>query len=83
MVSKKNGPVIEVQAVDLGVVNEQDYAVMATQAELHILVKNLVNNLVNKAIRHTPPSGRVDLSAQKDHNTTVLEVAILAPHPRA
>lgn len=68
-------PLAEAKAIDLGVVNEQDYAVMATRAELHILVKNLVDN----AIHHTPPGGRVDLSVQKVHNTTVLDVVDTGP----
>ena len=57
-------PQAKATAIDLGVFNEYDYAVMATQAELHIFVKNLADN----AIHHTPPSGRVDLSVQEVHS---------------
>lgn len=68
-------PLAETKAIDLGVVSEQDYSVMATQAELHTLVKNLVDN----AIRYTPPGGRVDLSIHKTGSATVLEITDTGP----
>ena len=68
-------PLAEAKAIDVGVLSEQDYTVMATQTELHTLVKNLVDN----AIRHTPAGGRVDLSIQKAQDLTVIGVADTGP----
>jgi two-component system OmpR family sensor kinase len=68
-------PLAEAKAIDLGVVTQQDAKVMATEADLHTLVKNLVDN----AIRHTPQGGRIDLSVQRLNEFTVLEVTDTGP----
>ena len=51
-------PLAEARQIDLGVVANDDATVVADQLDLTVLVKNLVDN----AIRFTPPGGRVDLS---------------------
>jgi len=51
-------PLAEAKAIDIGVSSVQEAYVDAPQADLTIMIKNLVDN----AIRYTPHGGRVDLS---------------------
>jgi two-component system OmpR family sensor kinase len=51
-------PLAEAKDIDIGVSSVDDIHIRAPQADLTIMVKNLVDN----AIRYTPPGGRVDLS---------------------
>ncbi|SAK45033.1 ATP-binding protein [Caballeronia ptereochthonis] len=51
-------PLAEEKHIDIGVSSVQEVYVDAPQADLTIMVKNLVDN----AIRYTPQGGRVDLS---------------------
>jgi len=51
-------PLAQERGIDLGVVHPGDALVAAAPVDLHMLVKNLVEN----AIRYTPPGGRVDVS---------------------
>jgi two-component system OmpR family sensor kinase len=51
-------PLAEAKAIDIGVSSVQEVYVDAPQADLTIMIKNLVDN----AIRYTPHGGRVDLS---------------------
>lgn len=52
-------PLAEAKEIDIGVSSIDDVIIHAPQADLTILVKNLVDN----AIRYTPEGGRVDLTA--------------------
>ncbi|KQQ36278.1 hypothetical protein ASF61_08860 [Duganella sp. Leaf126] len=51
-------PLAEQRAIDLGVLSGDDALVAAPPLALTMLVKNLVDN----ALRYTPPGGRVDVS---------------------
>jgi two-component system, OmpR family, sensor kinase len=55
-------PLAEEKHIDIGVSSASDVSVKASQADLTILVRNLVDN----AIRYTPRGGRVDLSTGQD-----------------
>lgn len=50
-------PLAEAKAIDLGVVGDADPLVAGSLVDLRTLVKNLIDN----AIRYTPPGGRVDI----------------------
>lgn len=52
-------PLAEAKGLDLGVTGDADAQLPVGEADLVAIVKNLVEN----AIRYTPPGGRVDLSA--------------------
>lgn len=51
-------PLAEQRGIDLGVLSTDDALVAAAPLDLHMLVKNLVDN----ALRYTPHGGRVDVS---------------------
>jgi two-component system OmpR family sensor kinase len=51
-------PLAEERAIDLGVLSADDAMIHAQPLDLHLLVKNLIDN----AIRYTPRHGRVDVS---------------------
>jgi two-component system, OmpR family, sensor kinase len=51
-------PLAEAKEIDIGVSSIDDVFIHAPQADLTIMVKNLVEN----AIRYTPAGGRVDLA---------------------
>ena len=63
-------PLAEAKAIDLGVVGEADPLVTGRPVDIRILVKNLVDN----AIRYTPPGGRVDISVQESDGRVVLDI---------
>lgn len=50
----------EQKNIDLGVVSEDDGTVAADPIDLKVLTKNLIDN----AIRYTPPGGRVDIDVR-------------------
>jgi two-component system, OmpR family, sensor kinase len=58
-------PLAELRHIDLGVVGSDDATVLAAEADLMTLVRNIVDN----AIRYTPTYGKVDLEVRKavDH----------------
>ncbi len=68
-------PLAEAGRVDIGVAGAQDARVRASELDLVALVKNLVDN----AIRHTPPQGRVDLSVTATDAEVVLRIADSGP----
>lgn len=68
-------PLAEAKGVELNLLRI-DLARMDGQAEaLHTLVRNLVDN----AIRHTPPPGRVAVTLRTEDGGTTLEVADTGP----
>ena len=54
-------PLAEQRGIDLGVLSTDDAQVAAAPLDLHMLVKNLIDN----ALRYTPPGGRVDVSFRR------------------
>ena len=53
-------PLAEAKRLDIGLVSQQDVVVQASEIDLTMLVRNLVDN----AIRYTPEGGRIDLSVE-------------------
>ena len=68
-------PLADAKSIDMGMVSDIDAQVHATQVELSILVKNLVDN----AIRYTPPGGRIDLAVRKLDEATLFEIEDSGP----
>lgn len=68
-------PLAQVKSIDLGMVGEADYTVFATEVDLRILVKNLVDN----AIRYTPEGGQIDLTVRHLKGRTILQVEDTGP----
>lgn len=68
-------PLAEAKQIDLGVVGEVDACISVAAADLKTLVKNLVEN----AVRYTPPGGRVDLSVQSSAGQVSLIVDDTGP----
>lgn len=54
-------PLAESKRIDLGVVGTEDALVAAQQLDLKVMVKNLIDN----AVRYTPPGGQVDISVAR------------------
>ncbi|WP_250441172.1 ATP-binding protein [Caballeronia sp. AZ1_KS37] len=76
-------PLAEAKDIDIGVSTSDDVFIHAPQADLTIMVKNLVDN----AIRYTPAAGRVDLAAGVSNARPWIRVADsgpgIAPEERA
>ena len=53
-------PLAAAKGLDVGLVRQQDVVVRASEIDLTMLMRNLVDN----AIRYTPEGGRVDLSVE-------------------
>ncbi|GGP22691.1 sensor histidine kinase [Silvimonas iriomotensis] len=68
-------PLAEAKNIDIGVVGETEAEVRMHPAELHILLKNLVDN----AIRYTPAGGRIDLSVTRDAAAVTVEIEDTGP----
>jgi len=68
-------PLAQEKSIDLGMVGEADYTVLATEVDLRILVKNLVDN----AIRYTPEGGQIDLTVRHLKGRTILQVEDTGP----
>ena len=51
-------PLAEAKGIDIGVVSDLDACVIVNEIDVITLIKNIVDN----AIRYTPPGGRVDMS---------------------
>jgi two-component system OmpR family sensor kinase len=60
----------EARNVDIGIVEAADAHVMLGDADLYMVIKNLVDN----AIRYGPAGGRVDLAVRVDTECVVIEV---------
>lgn len=68
-------PLAELKEIDIGVDGEQDRQVAISEQDLLAIVRNLVDN----AIRYTPPGGRVDLSVNAGQGGVVLQVSDSGP----
>ncbi|MFT3812655.1 MAG: ATP-binding protein [Acidovorax sp.] len=68
-------PLAEAKRIDIGVEGAQDAQVPVSEPDLAAMVRNLVDN----AIRHTPPDGRVDLSVELEPGRAVLSVQDSGP----
>ena len=68
-------PLAEAKNIDIGVADALDAQVVAPEVDLVTLVKNLVDN----AIRFTPPGGRIDLAVQPGPGPVVLWVRDTGP----
>ncbi|RBJ79705.1 two-component sensor histidine kinase [Pseudomonas sp. MWU12-2534b] len=68
-------PLAEEKAIDIGVEGGQDGQVRISEVDLQVLVKNLVDN----AIRYTPPGGKVDLSVSLERGAVRLKVCDTGP----
>lgn len=69
-------PIAEAKGIDLG--GDEAPAetfVLAEPADLHLLLRNLIDN----AVRYTPPGGRVDLVAAADSGAVAFEVRDTGP----
>ena len=68
-------PLAEAKHMDVGVVRQDDVVVQASEMELTILVRNLVDN----AIRYTPEGGKIDLSVEVGADSAVFRVDDTGP----
>lgn len=68
-------PLAEHKGIDIGVESTEDVQVTLNEMDLFILVKNLVDN----AIRYTPPGGRVDLRVELEREAVILEIKDSGP----
>lgn len=68
-------PLAEARSIDLGVANEANAVLLASETDLATLVKNLVGN----AIRYTPEGGRVDLCVQPMAGSVIVQVDDTGP----
>jgi two-component system OmpR family sensor kinase len=68
-------PLAERKHIDIGVESIEDVQVIINEMDLLVLVKNLVEN----AIRYTPPGGRIDLSVDRVQETIILQVKDSGP----
>ena len=63
-------PLAEAKRIDIGVEGSQDAQVLVSELDMIAIVKNLVDN----AIRYTPPGGQVDLSVATVQGRAVLSI---------
>jgi len=68
-------PLAEAKHMDVGVVRQDDVVVQASEMDLTILVRNLVDN----AIRYTPEGGKIDLAVEAGANSAVFRVDDTGP----
>lgn len=63
-------PLAEQKKIDIGVVSQNDVLLNINEADLVVIMKNLIDN----SIRYTPDAGRIDLSVSQLNHTVILEV---------
>lgn len=63
-------PLAHEKSIDVGMTEECDVSIQASEIDLYSLVRNLVDN----AIRYTPRGGRVDLSVRADEGQVTFGV---------
>ena len=68
-------PLAEAKGLDVGLVTQQDVVVRASEIDLTMLVRNLLDN----AIRYTPEGGRIDLSVESGPDGTAFRVQDTGP----
>lgn len=68
-------PLAEHKDIDIGVESTRDVQVMINDMDLFILVRNLLDN----AIRFTPPGGRIDLAVQAGLEGVTLQIKDSGP----
>lgn len=68
-------PLAEAKQIDIGIDEHGDVALPVSEVDLGVLVKNLVDN----AIRYTPPGGRIDLVLESNARQTILSVRDTGP----
>jgi two-component system OmpR family sensor kinase len=68
-------PLAQEKRIDLGVTSTGDATIRASEVDLRMLVKNLVDN----AIRYTPERGRIDLSIHERGGVVQLLIADTGP----
>lgn len=68
-------PLAEAKRLDIGLVSQQDVILQASEIDLTMLLKNLIDN----AIRYTPEGGRIDLSAKITPNGATFSVRDTGP----
>ncbi|WP_404982221.1 MULTISPECIES: ATP-binding protein [unclassified Caballeronia] len=68
-------PIAQARRLDIGVVGDAAAVVETSEPELATMLKNLVDN----AIRYTPPGGRVDLSVRVEHGATSIFIDDTGP----
>jgi two-component system, OmpR family, sensor kinase len=68
-------PLADARGVDLGVVRLDDVSVRATETDLRVLVRNLVDN----AIRYGHEGARVDVEVRREDSGVVIEVTDNGP----
>ena len=68
-------PLAEARDLDIGVTGAEDALVWASELDLTIVVKNLVDN----AIRYTPTGGRIDLSVITQSGFVTLQIQDSGP----
>ncbi|UVA81893.1 ATP-binding protein [Pandoraea commovens] len=68
-------PLAEAKQIDIGIDEHGDVALPVSEADLGVLMKNLVDN----AIRYTPAGGRIDLVLESNGWQTVLSVRDTGP----
>jgi two-component system OmpR family sensor kinase len=68
-------PLAEARRIDIGVEGEVDAQIMVSEFDMIAVVRNLVDN----AIRYSPPGGRVDLSVALSEHMAVLRIQDTGP----
>jgi two-component system OmpR family sensor kinase len=68
-------PLAEAKGLDVGLVRQQDVVVRASEIDLTMLMRNLVDN----AIRYTPEGGRIDLSVDVGPSGAAFQVQDTGP----
>lgn len=68
-------PLAESKSLDLGMLNDTDATIAASEVDIKTLVKNLVDN----AIRYTPDGGRIDLSVTATETRANLRIDDTGP----
>ena len=68
-------PLAEAKHIDMGMEDSEDAQVWASETDLLVVARNLVDN----AIRYTPEGGKIDLSVSTDGHRAVLIVADSGP----
>jgi len=63
-------PIAEANGIDIGITGETDAQISVSEADLTVLIKNLVDN----AVRYSPAGGRVDLFVSIDNDAVTLVI---------